>query len=396
MELPEARLASFFETVLPHLGERQRRIMVGAMAVALGRGGQARVVEASGMSSGTIYKAVKEVRAGVEVSDRQRVSGGGDKPAIDRQPGLLEALDALMSPQSRRLQISPLRWTLMSTYELASQLRAAGFEVSAELVRRLLGQMGYSLQPPAKRIEGASHPDREMQFAYLNELVAERVRACEPVISIDTKKKELIRHCANVGKGWRRRGDLQRVNPTMGEFGNKLPYDIHEIGSDEGWVNVGDVADLAELAVESIRRWWETLGRERFPTAKTLTVTADAGGSRGHYLGAWMRNLAKLSIETGLAVTVLHHPPGTSKWDRIEHRLVTFTSMSWRGQPLTQVRTIVEMIASTSTTSGLTIQATFEPNWQAKGVKIIDPELSSIPVLPHNWHGEWNYAIDAR
>jgi len=394
-------LVSLFETVLPHLGERQRRVMVGAMAEALGRGGQARVVEASGMSSNTVYKAVQEVRGGVEVSDRQRAPGGGDRPAIDKQPGLLEALDELVWPETRGHPESPLRWTLTSTYELARQLTARGFKASAELVRRLLGQMGYSLQAPAKQVEGASHPDRNGQFEYLNERVAASLAAGEPVISVDTKKKELIGLYANGGKDWRPQGDPERVNvhdfadPALGEHAKAIPYGIYDIGNDEGWVSVGDVADTAEFAVESIRRWWNTTGTHRFPEATTLTITADAGGSNGYRVRAWKWHLAKLAAETGLEITVLHYPPGTSKWNKIEHRLFSFISMNWRGRPLTSVRTIIELIGATTTQSGLTVTASYDPNWYPKGVKITNQQLASIPLAPHDWHGEWNYTLQA-
>ncbi|MDH3680629.1 MAG: ISAzo13 family transposase [Acidimicrobiia bacterium] len=385
--------------MLPHLGERQRRVVVGAMAEAIGRGGQARVVEASGMSSNTVYKAVKQVREGVEPSDRQRAPGAGDKPAIDKQPGLLEALDELVWPETRGHPMSPLRWTLSSTYELSRQLTAQGFKVSAELVRRLLHQMGYSLQAPAKQVEGASHPDRDAQFDYLNVTMAERLAAGEPVISVDIKKKELIGNYANGGKEWRPEGTPERVNvhdfadPALGEQAKAIPYGIYNIGNDEGWVSVGDVADTAEFAVESIRRWWNTVGKDRFPEATTLTITADAGGSNGYRVRAWKWHLAALAAETGLAITVLHCPPGTSKWNKIEHRLFSFISINWRGRPLTTIRTIIELIGATTTQTGLTVTASYDPNWYPKGVKITDTQMNALPLQHHDWHGDWNYTL---
>ena len=276
MELSPEELAGFFDTVLPHLNERQTRVVAGAMAVALGHGGQARVVEASGMSSSTVYKSVAQVRSGVEPTDRQRAVGGGDKPAIDKQPGLLEALDELVHPSTRGTPMSALRWTLKSTYELAGDLQAQGFRASAELVRRFLHQMGYSLQAPAKANEGTSHPDRDAQFAYINKLVARRLKLGEPVISVDTKKKELIGNYANGGSEWQPAGEPTRTNvhdfadPALGEFAKAIPYGVYDVGNDEGWVSVGDTADTAEFAVESIRRWWNQMGRERFPDASTL------------------------------------------------------------------------------------------------------------------------------
>jgi transposase len=399
VELSEGGLESFFVTVMPHLGERQRRIVAGAMAEAIGRGGQARVVEASKMSSNTVYKAAKQVRAGVEPSDRQRAPGAGDKPAIDKQPGLLEALDELVWPETRGHPMSPLRWTLTSTYELARQLGAQGFKVSAELVRRLLHQMGYSLQAPAKQVEGASHPDRDDQFRYLNDTVAERLAAGEPVISVDTKKKELIGNYANGGTDWRPGGDPERVNThdfadrALGEHAKAIPYGIYDIGNDEGWVSVGDVADTAEFAVEAIRRWWNTTGKVRFPEATTLTITADAGGSNGYRVRAWKWHLAALAAETGLEITVLHYPPGTSKWNKIEHRLFSFISMNWRGRPLTSIRTIIDLIGATTTQTGLSVQATYDPNWYPKGVKITDTQMAALPLQRHDWHGDWNYTL---
>ena len=399
MDVSVGELREFFETVLPHMNEVQRRVVAGAMATALGRGGKTRVAEASGMGRKTVAKAVGEVAEGIEPSGRLRVSGAGDKPAVDKQPGLLDALDELVWPETRGHPESPLRWTLTSTYELSRQLTGRGFRVSAELVRRLLGQMGYSLQAPSKQVEGASHPDRDAQFAYLNDLVAHRLAAGEPVISVDTKKKELIGLYANGGKDWRPQGCPERVNvhdfadPALGEHAKAIPYGIYDIGNDEGWVSVGDVADTAEFAVESIRRWWNTTGRVRFPTATTLTITADAGGSNGYRVRAWKYHLAALATETGLAITVLHYPPGTSKWNKIEHRLFSFISMNWRGRPLTSIRTIIELIGSTTTQTGLTVHASYDPNWYPTGVKITDTQLDALPLHRHDWHGDWNYTL---
>jgi hypothetical protein len=398
VELSGEGLRQFFETVFPHLDERQRRIVGGTMAVALGRGGQARVVEASGMSSHTMWKATKEVRSGVEVSDRVRAEGGGDRPAIDKQSGLIEALDELVHPDTRGTPMSALRWTLKSTYELAGELQDRGYRASAELVRRLLHQMGYSLQAPAKQNEGTAHPDRDGQFAYINAQVVERLAGGEPVISVDTKKKELIGNFANGGREWQPGGEPTRVNVhdfadrALGEFAKAIPYGIYDIGN-EGWVSVGDTADTAEFAVESIRRWWNTLGRDRFPDASRLLITADAGGSNGYRVRAWKWYLACLAEETGLEITVCHYPPGTSKWNKIEHRLFSFISMNWRGRSLTDIRTIVELISATKTKTGLTVQAAYDPNWYPTGEKISDATLASIDLTPHQWHGEWNYTI---
>jgi hypothetical protein len=399
VEVSSEGLRAFFETVLPHLDEKQRRIVTGAMAEALGRGGQARVVEASGQSSSTVLKAAKEVRAGMEVSQRQRVPGGGDRPAIDKQPGLLETLDELVHPGTRGSPMSTLRWTLKSTYELARDLQDRGFRISAELVRRLLHQLGYSLQAPSKQNEGASHPDRDGQFSHINRLAGERLAAGDPVISVDTKKKELIGPYANGGREWQPSKRPQRVNVhdfadrALGEFAKAIPYGVYDVGNDEGWVSVGDSADTAEFAVESIRRWWNSLGRTRFPHATRLMITADSGGSNGYRIRAWKWHLARLAAETGLDITVCHYPPGTSKWNKIEHRLFSFISLNWRGRPLTDIRTIVELIAATKTKAGLTVQAAYDPNWYPTGEKITDNAYAAIRLTPHDWHGEWNYDI---
>ncbi len=397
MEITEAALATLLGTVESHLNERQRRIVYASMAEALGHGGQSRVAEAGSMSTSTLSKAVREVRAGVEVSDRQRKPGGGDRPAIDKQPGLLEALDELVAPETRGSPMSPLRWTLKSTYQLAAVLSERGFNVSAELVRRLLKQLGYSLQAPSKQIEGSQHPDRNAQFEYLNARVATALANDAPVISVDTKKKELIGNYANGGSEYQPAGEPERVDVhdfrdrTLGEFAKAIPYGVFDIANNEGWVNVGDCADTSEFAVESIRRWWHRYGIDRFPNATQLMITADAGGSNGYRVRAFKKHLADLAAETGLTITVCHYPPGTSKWNKIEHRLFSFISMNWRGRPLTDIRTIIELISNTTTTTGLKVHADHDPNWYPTGTKISDREFNALPLHPHDFHGEWNY-----
>lgn len=265
-------LSGFFSAVIPHLDERQRRVVAGAMVQALGRGGQARVVEASGMSTSTVNTATREVRGGMEPSDRTRAPGAGPKPAIEKQPGLLESLDELVWPDTRGNPMSLLRWTLKSTCRLAGELEAKGYIVSAELVRRLLHQMGYSLQAPSKQVEGTTNPDRDAQFRYLNDLAADFIESDEAVISVDTKK-EPIGNYANAGREWQPGGEPTRLNvhdfadPALGEFAKAISYGVYDIANDEGWVSVGDVADTAEFAVESIRRWWNQMGKDRFPHA---------------------------------------------------------------------------------------------------------------------------------
>jgi hypothetical protein len=398
---PEA-LARFFDVVSPHMNEVQRRVVAGAASEMLGRGGKTAVAAASGMSRNTVIKAQAEVEAGIEPTVRLRAPGGGDKPLIDKQPGLLEALDQLVHPETRGNPMSLLRWTAKSSTNLAEDLVGKGFEVSSRTVLRLLHHLGYSLQANAKVTEGRQHPDRDAQFRYLNDMAQAFIDDDQPVISVDTKKKELIGDYANGGTEWAAAGQPERVgvhdfaDPALGEFAKAIPYGIYDVANDEGWVSVGDVADTAEFAVESIRRWWNQMGRARFPDADRLLVTADAGGSNGYRLRAWKVQLAALAAETGLRITVCHYPPGTSKWNRIEHRMFSFITMNWRGRPLTTLRTIVELIAATTTETGLSVQAAHDPNWYPKGVKITDAELAALPLAPHNWHGEWNYTINAQ
>jgi transposase len=401
VEVSGEELEQFFSTVMPHLNEVQRRVVAGAMARAMGRGGKSAVAVASGLSRNTVIKAQVEVESGIEPSERLRARGAGDKPAIDKQPGLLACLDELVHPSTRGNPMSPLRWTLKSTYELARELREMGFSVSAELVRRLLHQTGYSLQAPAKENEGTSHPDRDAQFSHLNALVEARLLAGEPVISVDTKKKELIGEYANGGREWQPSTEPERVavhdfaDRSLGEFAKAIPYGIYDVGNDQGWVSVGDSADTAEFAVASIRRWWLSLGQVRFPAATKLLITADSGGSNGYRVRAWKFHLARLARETGLEITVCHYPPGTSKWNKIEHRLFSFISMNWRGRPLTSIRTIVELIAATTTTTGLTVQAAYDPEWYPTGEKVSAADFAAIPLRPHEFHGKWNYDIAA-
>jgi len=402
VEVTPEGLARFFTVVLPHMNELQRRVVAGATAQMLGRGGKTAVATASGMSRNTVIKAESEVAAGIESSDRLRAVGGGDKPLSDKQPGLLEALDELVHPETRGNPMSLLRWTSKSSTNLAEELVRQGFEVSARTVLRLLHKLGYSLQANAKVSEGRQHPDRDAQFRYLNDTAAGFIADGQPVISVDTKKKELIGDYANGGNEWAPGGEPERVqvhdfaDRALGENAKAIPYGIYDVANDEGWVSVGDVADTAEFAVESIRRWWNQMGRARFPEAGRLLITADAGGSNGYRLRAWKFHLAALAAETGLRIAVCHYPPGTSKWNRIEHRMFSFITMNWRGRPLTSLRTIIELLSATATTTGLTIQAAHDPNWYPTGVKITDTELADVPLEPHDWHGEWNYTIDAQ
>ncbi|MFV0525865.1 MAG: ISAzo13 family transposase [Acidimicrobiales bacterium] len=384
---------------MPHLDERQRRVVCSAMAQAVGRGGSARVVEATGISTATMSRAMRELREGFEVTGRQRAPGGGKKPAEEAQPGLLEALDELVHPATRGNPMSPLGWTLKSTRTLAAELAEKGFRISQETVRHKLAMLGYSLQGTAKQNEGSQHPDRDAQFRYLNDTSAGFLDAGDPVISVDTKKKELIGGYSNGGREWQPAGEPERTDvhdfpdPALGEYAKAIPYGVFDLANNEGWVSVGDTADTAEFAVESIRRWWQRHGQARFGDTRRLLITADAGGSNGYRVRAWKKHLAELATETGLEITVCHYPPGTSKWNKIEHRLFSFISMNWRGRPLTDLRTIIELISNTTTTTGLVVHADHDPNWYPKGVKITDREFNALPIHRHDFHGDWNYTI---
>jgi len=398
VEVTPEGLARFFEVMTPQLDERQRRLLVGAAAGMLGRGGQARVTEASGMSRSTVITGMKQVVSGAEPSDRVRAPGAGPKSLVDTQPGLTEALDELVHPETRGNPMSLLRWTSKSTANLAKDLVRKGFAISDDTVGRILKGLGYSLQSPAKVKEGTAHPDRDGQFRYLHELAQGFVAAGQPVISVDTKKKELVGAFDNGGVEYQPEGTPERVNVhdfVDPEQGRAIPYGIYDEANNEGWVSVGDTADTAEFAVNAIRSWWTHMGRSRFPDATKLFITADAGGSNGHRVRAWKAELARLAAETGLDITVCHYPPGTSKWNRIEHRMFSFITMNWRGRPLTTYRTIVELIAATTTETGLHIRAERDTEWYPTGVRVSDAEMEALPLTRHDWHGDWNYTLTA-
>ena len=397
MELNEERLEGFFSFMAPLLDERQRRLMAGAMAQALGRGGQAAVVRASKMSSRTVFDGTKEVAGGAGPSDRVRREGGGRPRLIDIDPDVLVNLDDLVEPDARGDPMSALRWTLKSTRQLADALKEMGHQISSWTVGQLLHQMGYSLQATAKTVEGAQHPDRDAQFHHINDEATRRLAAGEPVISVDSKKKELVVGTkANKGREWQPTGSPERVDvhdfPDP-EVPKAVPYGVYDLGADEGWMEVGSDHDTAAFAVNAIRRWWQTMGTERYPKATRLMVTADAGGSNGYRNRLWKVELAKLAEEAGLAITVCHYPPGTSKWNKVEHRLFSFISINWRGRPLTSYRTIVELAAATTTRTGLKVRAEWDDGVYEKGIRITDKQLAALPITLSEWHGEWNYTV---
>jgi len=366
------------------------------MAEVFGRGGQARVAEASGMSRNTLIAGAKELAGGPGLQSRVRRPGAGPKRKRDVDPELLVILDSLVEPESRGDPMSPLRWTIKSTRVLAAELTRLGHKVGANLVGDLLHYLGYSLQANAKVTEGAQHPDRDGQFRYINEQAKEHLAAGQPVISVDCKKKENVGDYANVGVEWEPEGEPTRVGVhdfPDAEVGKAIPYGVLDVGANEGWVNVGDDHDTPAFAVASIARWWERMGRLRYPDATRLLITADAGGSNSYRSRAFKVELAKLAAAIGMIITVCHMPPGTSKWNKIEHRLFSFITMNWRGKPLTTHRTVVELITATTTRTGLKVQADLDTGYYPLGQKVTNTELAAIPITPHNWHPNWNYTI---
>jgi hypothetical protein len=392
-------LTTMLATVMPHLDERQRRVLAGSTARVLGRGGIVAVAEATSMSRSTLQKAVAEIDAGIEPFDRLRAPGAGRPRVIDAQPGLLEALDDLVEPESRGDPECRLRWTSKSTRKLSEELLAKGYRASHVTVADLLHQMDYSLQAPAKENEGAQHADRDAQFRHIDALARAHLSDGQPVISVDTKKKEVVGNLTNKGKEWQPKGQPVRVDvhdfPDP-EVPKAVPYGIYDLAQNEGFVSVGDSHDTAEFAVETIRRWWAEVGSLAYPDAERLLITADAGGSNSYRSRLWRLELSKLAAEAGIDITVCHFPPGTSKWNKIEHRLFSAISTNWRGRPLESHEVIVDLIAATTTRTGLKVRARLDQSYYPKGKKVTDKQLAGLPIERHDFHGEWNYTLTGR
>jgi Rhodopirellula transposase DDE domain/Helix-turn-helix of DDE superfamily endonuclease len=396
MVVTREMLAAKFGTIFPHLDERQRRLLLGAEAQALGHGGIRLVARAAGVREATVSLGADELEAGAEPLGRARRPGGGRKRAADVDPGLRPALLALVDPEERGDPMSPLRWTTKSTRNLADELTRQGHKVGADTVGDLLRDEGFSLQGNAKTLEGTRHPDRDAQFRYINEQVKAHQGAGDPVISVDTKKKELVGEFANAGRQWRPKGQPAAVRThdfPSDSAGKAIPYGVYDVTANAGWVNVGTDHDTAAFAVESIRRWWKAAGSSDYPAARRLLITADAGGSNGYRTRAWKAGLAALAEQTGLEITCCHFPPGTSKWNKVEHRLFSHITMNWRGRPLTSHDVVINSIAATTTRTGLTVQARLDDGTYPTGLKISNTQMAALPVSRHPFHGDWNYTL---
>jgi len=395
------QLKEKFSALMPTLNERSRRLVAAAEAHALGHGGITLVARASGISSSTISRGLKELRGRAEALDPVRIRrpGGGRKRLPKKDPRLTADLEALVEPGTRGDPESPLRWTCKSLRTLARQLQGMGHSVSYPVVGDLLREAGYSLQANQKTREGAQHPDRNAQFEYLNRRVLQQQRTGGPVISVDTKKKELVGDFKNAGQEWRPQGRPQRVR--VHDFiipgkGKAIPYGVYDLTRNRGWVSVGIDHDTAAFAVNSIRRWWRTMGWSAYRQATSLLIMADAGGSNGARLRLWKWELQKLADRTRLSITVCHFPPGTSKWNKIEHRLFSFISRNWRGRPLVSLAVIVSLIAATRTSSGLKVRCELDQGRYPEGQKITDDQMATLNIERATFHGDWNYTLHPR
>jgi hypothetical protein len=389
-----------FDALAPFLDERGRRLFAASEARAAGRGGVSAVQRATGIARSTIDRGLRDLRAGVEkLEGRVRRPGGGGKDATAIQPGLLDALNDLVQSSIRGDPEAPLLWVSKSQRHLATALVARGFTAGQKLVGRLLPRLGFSLQANSKTREGAIHPDRNAQFEHINAAVLAFQAASEPAISVDTKKKELVGDFKNGGRELRPKGQPEPVRVhdfIIPELGKVAPYGIYDIAANAGWINLGITHDTAAFAVESIRRWWHGCGSARYPNATKLLITADCGGSNGARVRLWKRELQVLADELGIAISVCHHPPGTSKWNRIEHRLFAFITQNWRGKPLVSHQVIVQLIANTKTKAGLIVACRLDANSYDKGIKVTDDEMAALNIRPAEFHGEWNYTISPR
>jgi len=392
-------MRSKYAALGPALTERSRRLWAATEAMSVGHGGIALVERATGISRSTIARGMREVGSGQSDElppGRTRRAGGGRRRTADKDPTLLIDLDALVEPATLGDPEGPLRWTSKSLRHLADELRAMGHDVSYRLVARLLKGSGYSLQANYKTREGGLHEDRDAQFRYLERHVRDQLQQGRPAISVDTKKKELVGDFKNPGREWRRKGNPEPVRVhdfLIKEQGKAIPYGVYDLSRDEGWVSVGVDHDTATFAVNAIRRWWKVMGRSRYKGTPTLLITADAGGSNGSRVRLWKWELQKFANRTGLTITVCHFPPGTSKWNKIEHRLFSHIAMNWRAHPLVSLATVVSLIGSTTSSSGLRVRSEIDHGTYPLGIKVTPDQMASIRIEPHDVHGTWNYSI---
>jgi hypothetical protein len=390
-------IRSRWQLVAPFLDERGRRLFAANEALALGFGGVTATALATGIARSTINRGIDELQSARNDIDRRvRRPGAGRKSAVAHQPGLPAALEGVVEAAIRGDPCSPLRWVSRSQRQLVKALADLGFTASQRVVANLLRELNYSCQANSKTREGGQHPDRDAQFAHINATVKAAIIAGEPAISVDTKKKELVGDFKNNGRELRPKGQPEAVRVhdfKIPALGRVAPYGVYDIAANHGWVSVGVDADTAVFAVESIRRWWYRLGQARYPDATSLTITADCGGSNGVQVRLWKRELQRFANETGLKVTVAHLPPGTSKWNKIEHRLFAFITMNWRGKPLVSHQVIVQLLGSTTTETGLAVCCELDANLYPKGIKVSDEEMQAINIIRDEFHGEWNYTI---
>jgi transposase len=389
-------LAETLGLLLPHLDERQRRLVLGAAARGYGHGGIRRVAGATGVAESTVARGLRELEQGGESNGRVRTAGAGRKRLRDLDPELVPDLLALVEPDERGDPESPLRWTVKSTRALAVELSRQGRRIGHDTVAALLKAEGFSLQATSRTTEGARHPDRDAQFRYINDQVTAFLADGQPVISVDAKKKQTLGRYAVIGREWHRAGNPVEVRahdfPEKGAH-KAVPYGIYDIGADAGWVTVGCDGDTSAFAVATLRRWWNEEGVHRYPGVSRLLITADAGGSNGYRVRAWKKELAAFALDNGLEVTVCHFPPGTSKWNKIEHRLFSQISINWRGRPLTSHEVVVSTIGATRTRTGLTVHAELDLGAYPTGVTVPDHVMDRLPLAPHDWHGAWNYTL---
>jgi len=397
--IDESAIRLRFETLSPVLDESGRRRFGAAEAIAAGRGGVSAVMRATGLARSTIGRGLAELRGKDTPEGRVRRPGGGRKPLSTTDASLLDNLRSLVEPDSRGDPQCPLQWTCKSLRKLSQSLRDMGHQIGRTLVGELLHQLGYSLQANRKTREGASHPDRDAQFRYINDRMKEALAAGEPAISVDTKKKELVGDFKNGGREWRPKGIPEQVRVhdfVIKKLGRAVPYGVYDIADNAGWVSVGIDHDTAAFAVNAIRSWWKLMGRERYPQAKRLLISADGGGSNGSRVRLWKVELQKLADELAIPITVCHLPPATSKWNKIEHRLFSFITQNWRGKPLVSYQAIVQLIAATTTDAGLKVRCQLDQNTYPAGIKVSNAEIEAVNLARHDFHGEWNYTISPK